>query len=242
MILFEAASKKDSLIMSNITVFDKKGKKTTKGQELNSDLFGLEVNEHLLYLARMRQESNARAGTAHTKTRMEVRGGGAKPWRQKGTGRARAGSSRSPLWRGGGVIFGPRNNVNWTRGMNAKESQRALLSAFNLLISENRLAAIESIELEQAKTKEFASLISSLELTNKNLVFVVDSANSEVQNLKRASRNLVDVKLLTTNELNVKDLLKADQVIISQQALAQLEERYADITESQKNKKEALTV
>lgn len=205
-------------------------------------VFSKDYNEALVHQVVVAYMAGARQGTKAQKTRSEVSGGGAKPWRQKGTGRARAGSSRSPLWRGGGVIFGPRNNVNWTRGMNAKESQRALLSAFNLLISENRLAAIESIELEQAKTKEFASLISSLELTNKNLVFVVDSANSEVQNLKRASRNLVDVKLLTTNELNVKDLLKADQVIISQQALAQLEERYADITESQKNKKEALTV
>lgn len=222
--------------MSNISIFDKKGKKTSKNQDVNSDLFGLEVNEHLLYLAKIRQESNARAGTAHTKTRMEVRGGGAKPWKQKGTGRARAGSSRSPLWAGGGVIFGPRNNVNWTKGMNTKESQRALLSAINLVNADGRLAAIESLNLEEAKTKEIASILKTAELDGKNVVFVVEKANSQVNLLKRASSNLVDVKVLTTDELNVKDLLKADQVLMTSASFVELEERFSSILESKKNK------
>ena len=222
--------------MSNIVTFDKKGKKTSKNQDLNEDLFGLEVNEHLLYLAKVRQESNARAGTAHTKTRMEVRGGGAKPWRQKGTGRARAGSSRSPLWKGGGVIFGPRNTVNWTKGMNTKESQRALLSAINLVKADGRLSAIESLNIEEAKTKEIANIIKTAGFENQNVVFVVEQANTQINLLKRASANLVDTKVLTTNELNVKDLLKADQVIMTSASFAELEERFSSILESQKNK------
>jgi large subunit ribosomal protein L4 len=228
--------------MSNIVIFDKKGKRTSKNQDLNDDLFGLEVNQHLLYLAKIRQESNARAGSAHTKTRMEVRGGGAKPWRQKGTGRARAGSSRSPLWKGGGVIFGPRNTVNWTKGMNSKESQRALLSAINLLKADGRLAAIESLNIEEAKTKEIASIIKTAELVGQNVVFVVEKANSQINLLKRAASNLVDVKVLTTDELNVKDLLKADQVIITSASFAEIEERFSSILESKKNKEEAAVV
>ena len=222
--------------MSSITLFDKKGKKSSKNQDINSDLFGLEANEHLLYLASVRQEANARAGTAHTKIRCEVRGGGAKPWRQKGTGRARAGSSRSPLWRGGGVIFGPRNNVNWTKGMNAKESQRAIVSALNLLVKENRLAAIETLSLEEAKTKEIAAIKKQAGLENANVVFVVESENSEITLLKRAVKNLINTKVLTTNELNVKDLLKADQVIIASAAFTELEERFSAVVESNKNK------
>jgi large subunit ribosomal protein L4 len=222
--------------MSNIVVFDKKGKKTSKKQDVNAELFGLEVNEHLLYLAKVRQESNARAGTAHTKTRMEVRGGGAKPWRQKGTGRARAGSSRSPLWRGGGVIFGPRNNVNWTKGMNAKETQRALVSALNFLNADGRLSAIEELAINEAKTKEIANILKTAELEGKNVVFVVESENTQTAILKRASKNLVDTKVITTAELNVKDLLKADQVIMTSACFAELEERFSAVLESAKNK------
>ena len=236
MILFETASQRELKIMSNIVIFDKKGKKTSKNQDVNAELFGLEVNEHLLFLAKVRQESNARGGNAHTKERHEVRGGGAKPWRQKGTGRARAGSSRSPLWRGGGVIFGPRNNVNWTKGMNAKESQRALLSAINLLNAEGRLAAIEELSINEAKTKEIASIVKTAELENKNVVFVVEKENSQTALLKRASKNLVDTKVITTAELNVKDLLKVDQVIMTSASFAELEERFASVLASAKNK------
>ncbi len=228
--------------MSNIAVFDKKGKKSSKNQEINSELFGLEPNTHLLYLASVRQESNARAGTAHTKTRMEVRGGGAKPWRQKGTGRARAGSSRSPLWKGGGVIFGPRNTVNWTKGMNSKESQRAILSALNLLVKEDRLSAIEDLNIEEAKTKVIASIVKEAGLESKNVIFVIEKDNSQATLLKRASNNLVNTKVITTNELNVKDLLKADQVIVSSKAFEEIEERFSSILESAKNKAEDLVL
>lgn len=236
MILFEPLPKKELKIMSNIALFDNKGKKTAKNLDLSSDLFGLEPNEHLLYLAKVRQEANARAGTAHTKTRMEVRGGGAKPWKQKGTGRARAGSSNSPLWNGGGVIFGPRNTVNWTKGMNAKESQRAILSAINLQNKNGKLSAIESLNIDEAKTKTIAAIVTNAGFEAKKVIFVVEKVNSQVTLLKRAVSNLVDTKVLTTEELNVKDLLKADQVIMTKEAISEIEEKFADILESKKNR------
>jgi large subunit ribosomal protein L4 len=236
MILFEPLPKKELKIMSNIALFDNKGKKTAQNLDLSSDLFGLEPNEHLLYLAKIRQESNARAGSAHTKTRMEVRGGGAKPWKQKGTGRARAGSSNSPLWNGGGVIFGPRNTTNWTKGMNAKESQRAILSAINLQNKNGKLSAIENLNIDEAKTKTIAAIVANAGFEAKKVVFVVEKVSSQVTLLKRAVGNLVDTKVLTTEELNVKDLLKADQVIMTKEAISEIEEKFADILESKKNR------
>lgn len=218
--------------MATITLLDKQGKKSSKEQSINDALFGLEPNQHLLYLAKLRQESNARAGTAHSKTRTEVRGGGAKPWKQKGTGRARAGSRTSPIWRGGGVIFGPRNNVNWTKGMNKKESARAIVSALNLKQQAGALVAIETLASAEGKTKELAQLIATSGFAGQQVVFVVESSSEELTKLKRAARNLVGATVLETNELNVKDLLKADQVVVSTKALEEIEERFADVTRS----------
>lgn len=213
--------------MATATLFDKQGKKSSKNQDLNEALFSAEVNEHLLYLAKIRQEANARRGTAHTLTRCEVRGGGAKPWKQKGTGRARAGSSNSPLWNGGGVIFGPRNNVNWTKGMNKKESALAIVSAIALANKEGRISAIEELTIAEPKTKAIAGLIKETGLTGQNILLVSDSANNQLENLKKASRNLVGAKVISTTELNVKDLLKADQVIVSVKAINEIETRFA---------------
>lgn len=215
--------------MATITLLDKKGKKSSKQQELNDALFGLKVNDHLLYLAKIRQEANARAGTAHSKTRTEVRGGGAKPWKQKGTGRARAGSRTSPIWRGGGVIFGPRNNVNWTKDMNKKESARAIVSALILSQKENKLTAIEELNITQAKTKEIAQLIEATGFAGQEVVLVAEANSEELTKLKRAARNLVRAKVLSVNELNVKDLLKADQIILSSKAIEEIEERFKDV-------------
>lgn len=225
--------------MANITLFDKKGKKSTKTQNINSDLFGLEPNKHLLYLATVRQEANARAGTAHSKTRPEVRGGGAKPWKQKGTGRARAGSSNSPLWNGGGVIFGPRNYTNWTKGMNSKESARAIVSAMNLVNKQGRFSAIEELSLEEAKTKSFAALVKETGFEGKKILFISDSENNQLELLKRASKNLVRSKVISVITMNVKDILKADVVIASSKAIAEIETRFADVIESAKAKKVA---
>lgn len=219
--------------MATLSTFDKTGKKSSKTIELNADLFGLEVNTHLLYLAKIRQEANARAGTAHCKTRPEVRGGGAKPWKQKGTGRARAGTIRSPLWRGGGVMHGPRNTTVWSKGMNRKESLRALFHAILLAQKENRFAAIEELAVKDAKAKELCAILKNAELCAKNVVFVVDS-NADLTALKKAASNLVNKTVLAVSELNVKDLLKADMVIPTIAALEEINTRFIPVAESAK--------
>lgn len=211
--------------MANLILLTKTGKKSTKDQSINDEIFGQEPNTHLLYLAKVRQESNARAGTAHTKTRTEVRGGGAKPWKQKGTGRARAGSKNSPLWRGGGVIFGPRNYVNWTKGMNRKESALSLVSALSLAVRQERLIAIE--DLQVTKTAELAKVVAESGNEGKKVLFVIENNNANQQTLVKASANLVGTKLISVAELNVKDLLKADVVILSSKAVTEIEERFA---------------
>lgn len=212
--------------MASTTLYDKNGKKSSTEQKLSDEIFGLEnTNEHLLYLSRVRQQANARRGTAHTLTRSEVRGGGAKPWRQKGTGRARAGSSNSPLWAGGGVIFGPRNNVNWKKSMNKKESKLSLRLALSLVQQDSRLSVIEAFDLPEIKTRNLVSLLKATNINARKILLVIASQESEI---KRAASNIQDLKLIDTSSLNVFDLLNADHVVISQQALEAIEKRFKD--------------
>lgn len=212
--------------MSTPALLDKQGKNTGKSHDLESKIFGLEPNTHLLYLSKVLQEANQRQGTAHTKTRTEVRGGGAKPWKQKGTGRARAGSNRSPLWRGGGIMHGPRNNVNWTKKMNKKDKALSLISAINFVNNASRLSVMEELNIEEAKTKAVAAIIAEAGFAGQNVLFIVNSANAQLALLKRASKNLVGAKVISTEELNVKDILKADQVIATKAAISEIEERF----------------
>ena len=197
------------------------------------ELFEGDVNEHLLYLASVLQESNARAGTAHTKTRREVRGGGRKPWKQKGTGRARAGSSTSPLWKGGGVIFGPRavntpKGVNWKKQMNKKEKVLALLSALRFAYQNSALQTIKEVAVKEGKSKEIVAQVASLGFVPADQVLFVIAADSANGNLvTRAAANVVNVKVIDNNSLNVKDLLKADKIVIEDAALKAIEERFA---------------
>lgn len=214
------------MAQKQLEILDAEGK--AKGQfELNAEIFDREVNNHLLYLASVRQEANARAGTAHTKTRTEVRGGGAKPWRQKGTGRARAGSLRSPLFAGGGIIHGPRKNVNWTKNMNKKERKLAIVSALIEANNSGRLAALEAINLKDAKTKEFANMVNALGCTETKTLFVVSSADKNLEAIVRASRNIPLVKVVTNEGLSVKDLLVAKKVFFTKDALELAQSRFA---------------
>ncbi len=212
--------------MSKPVLLDKNGKNTGKSHDLDSALFGQEPNTHLLYLSKVLQEANQRQGNAHTKTRTEVRGGGAKPWKQKGTGRARAGSNRSPLWRGGGIMHGPRNNVNWSKKMNKKDKALSLISGLIFVNNESRLSIMEELNLEEAKTKHVATIIAEAGFAGKNVLFIVNSANAQLALLKRASKNLVGAKVISTEELNTKDILKADQVIATVAAVSEIEERF----------------
>lgn len=218
--------------MATLELIDIKGKK--KGQVEAAALFSAEPNTHLIYLAEVLQLANARQGSAHAKTRREVRGGGAKPWKQKGTGRARAGSSTSPLWKGGGVMHGPRasgtfKGRNWTKNMNNKEKILAIVSAIALGVRENRVSVIESLS-DSGKTKDFAATVA--EIGNGSLVlFVAASTDANLDQTRRAARNIINVKLITEQELNVHDLLKAKKIIFTQAALdatqARVESRVA---------------
>ncbi|OGI02721.1 MAG: 50S ribosomal protein L4 [Candidatus Melainabacteria bacterium GWF2_37_15] len=190
--------------------------------DIDEKVFGTEPNMHVMHLALKRQLNNARAGTASAKTRSEVRGGGKKPWKQKGTGRARAGSTRSPLFAGGGVIFGPKPR-DYSTSMPVKARRLALRSALS--------ARTESIKLikdfsaiTNPKTKEFIKVLDSLSVSGKILV-ITEFNNAENQHLKLASRNVPNVKLILPSNINVKDILEADQIVMTESALNEITER-----------------
>ena len=188
----------------------------------SKEVFGVEPNLHVMHLALRRQLNNGRQGSASTKTRAEVSGGGKKPWKQKGTGRARAGSLRSPLFAGGGVIFGPKPR-DFAISMPQKARKLALRSA--LSSRQDQLVIVKDFStLKEPKTKLMASALKSLNLNGKVLI-VADLKAAENQNLELAARNIPSVKLLLPSNLNVKDLLEADSVVITEAAVNEITER-----------------
>jgi len=213
--------------MSSIKLLDKNGKESKNSADFDSSLLSVEPNKHLIYLAAVMQEANQRSAKAKCKTRSEVRGGGAKPWRQKGTGRARAGSSNSPLWRGGGVMFGPTGKENYTKKLTKKASKKAVLSALLQTVNAGNLVAIESFDVKEGKTKEVTQLLANLSLNNLSVLIVVENAANNLELLKRASRNIANVRLINADRLNVLDILKADKVLITNKALKEAEERFS---------------
>jgi len=198
---------------------------------LPESIFGLKVNESLVHQAVVTQMANERQVLAHTKQRADVRGGGKKPWKQKGTGRARAGSSRSPLWTGGGVTFGPLKNRNFSKDINQKMKRAALFMALSDKLSENNLAVLEKIESENFKTKDFDKVVASFEnkvlkvktdkenenKKAKRSVLLINSANGEKE--KYSARNLAGVKLINLDNINIVDLLKYKKLIITVDAI-----------------------
>ena len=193
--------------MNKIKVFLPDG--TEQGTKaLNPDLFEQKINEDLMHRSVIMRLSNARQNIAHTKTRAEVRGGGRKPWRQKGTGRARAGSIRGPIWRGGGVSFGPRNNRNFVKNMPKKERRMAIFSALSLKLKNKSIYSLASYDNQEIKTKTFAQMLDKLPTARKTL-FVLGEKN-EV--FLKSSRNIPNVKVLPVNFLNVYDLLNYEKV------------------------------
>ena len=165
--------------------------------------------------------ANSRQASASTKTRSEIRGGGRKPWRQKGTGNARQGSIRAPQWRGGGVVFGPTPNRNYTKKQNKKERRLAVLSALSYKVLDNELIILDNINFETNKTKEMTNLLTNLNIRNNKVLVVVEELN---ENICLASRNLPNVKLVTFEEVNAYDLVSADNMVITETALTKLEE------------------
>ena len=188
---------------------------------LNESVFGVEPNLHVMHLALRRQLNNARQGSACAKTRAEVRGGGRKPWKQKGTGRARAGSLRSPLFAGGGVSFGPKpRDYSFSRPQKARQlALKSALSARN-----EQLVVVKDLAIAEPKTKLMMSVLDSLKVAGKILI-IADVKAAENNNLELAARNIPSVKLLLPSNLNVKDLLEADSVIITESAVNEITER-----------------
>src|SRR3989338_9025330 len=188
---------------------------------------GLKPNKHLLHLSVLRQLDNQRAGTASTKTKAEVRGGGKKPWKQKGSGRARAGSIRSPLWRGGGIIFGPTEGRNFYKKVNKKLNRLAFFSVLTDRVKSEQLLVVDNIELQEAKTKELSRkleiLMKKMKPAGKNILIITPGKQEK---LSRASANLPHVKVLTASNLNILDLLRANSIIVPKDALPQIEKTY----------------
>ena len=186
---------------------------------LAGSVFAIEPHKQAMFNAVQVEQANARQATAKTKVRHEVSGGGKKPWRQKGTGRARAGSSRSPVWVGGGTVFGPVGNQNFTLNQNKKEHQLALRSALSLKTPKD-LVVVDEIKFENKKTKEFVKMLGALKADSKTLV-VVSEIN---ENLFASGRNVDYAKIVTTDNVSVYDLLNVDKLVMSQKAVKEVEE------------------
>ena len=206
--------------MANVSVFNMEGKEVGT-IELNDAVFGVEVNEHLVHLAVVQQLANNRQGTQKAKTRSEVSGGGRKPWRQKGTGHARQGSTRSPQWTGGGVVFAPVPR-DYSFKLNKKEKRAALKSALTNAVNTNKLIVVDELKLAEIKTKAFANVMSNLNVDKGLVVLAENDANVVL-----SARNMATVQTTLTNTLNVYDLMKAKKVVLTKDAVAKIEEVYA---------------
>ena len=206
--------------MANVSVFNMEGKEVGT-MELNDAVFGVEVNEHLVHMAVVAQLANKRQGTQKAKTRSEVSGGGKKPWRQKGTGHARQGSTRAPQWKGGGVVFAPTPR-DYTIRLNKKEKRAALKSALTSRVNENKFVVVDELKFDGIKTKSFKAVMDNLKVS-KALV-VLDTND---QNTVLSARNLPEVKTSLVNTINVYDILKYKSVVSTKAAVASIEEVYA---------------
>ena len=206
--------------MAKVSVYNMEGKEV-ETMELNDSVFGVEVNEHLVHMAVVQQLANNRQGTQKAKTRSEVRGGGRKPWRQKGTGHARQGSTRSPQWTGGGVVFAPTPR-DYSFKLNKKEKRAALKSVLTSRVLENKLVVVDDLKFDGIKTKEFAKVLENLKV-DKALVVI----NDNDANVVMSAKNIPTVKTATTGTINVFDILKYNTVVVTKAAVASIEEVYA---------------
>ena len=206
--------------MANVSVYNMEGKEVGT-IELNDAVFGVEVNEHLVHMAVVNQLANNRQGTQKAKTRSEVSGGGRKPWRQKGTGHARQGSTRAPQWTGGGIVFAPTPR-DYSFKMNKKEKRAALKSALTSRVLENKLIVLDELKLNEIKTKAMQNVLNNLNVSKALIV-----TNENDQNVVLSARNIPNVKTALTNTVNVYDILKYNTVVLTKAAVATIEEVYA---------------
>ena len=206
--------------MSQVSVYNKEGKEVGT-LELNDAIFGVDVNEHLVHLAVVAQLANKRQGTQKAKTRAEVSGGGKKPWRQKGTGHARQGSTRAPQWTGGGVVFAPTPR-DYTMKLNKKEKRATLKSALTTRVNENKFIVVEEMNFDEIKTKNFKKVMDNLKVSKALVVLDEESNNAAL-----SARNLPTIKTAHVNTINVYDILKYNTVVATKAAVANIEEVYA---------------
>ena len=206
--------------MANVAVYNMEGKEVGS-LELNDAIFGVEVNEHLVHMAVLQQLANNRQGTQKAKTRSEVSGGGRKPWRQKGTGHARQGSTRAPQWTGGGVVFAPTPR-DYSFKLNKKERRAALKSALTSRVEEKKFIVVDEINFDEIKTKKFQDVLNNLSVSKALVVLEDGNKNAEL-----SARNIADVKTAKTNTINVYDILKYNTVIATKAAVQAIEEVYA---------------
>ena len=206
--------------MANVSVYNIEGKEVGT-IDLNDAVFGVEVNEHLVHMAVVSQLANKRQGTQKAKTRSEVSGGGRKPWRQKGTGHARQGSTRAPQWTGGGMVFAPTPR-DYTIRLNKKEKRAALKSALTSRVNENKFVVVDELKFDEIKTKNFKAVMDNLKVS-KALVVIADNDKNTVL----SARNLPEVKTSLVNTINVYDILKYNTVVATKAAVASIEEVYA---------------
>ena len=206
--------------MANVSVYNMEGKEVGK-MDLNDAVFGVEINEHLVHMAVVQNLANKRQGTQKAKTRSEVSGGGRKPWRQKGTGHARQGSTRSPQWKGGGVVFAPTPR-DYSFKMNKKEKRAALKSVLTSRVQDNKLIVLDELKLDAIKTKEFKKVMDNLKV-GKAMV-VIDGQD---ENVILSARNLPTVNTAVAENINVYDILKGDTLVLTKDAVAKIEEVFA---------------
>ncbi|EOS30732.1 MAG: 50S ribosomal protein L4 [Lachnospiraceae bacterium] len=206
--------------MAKVSVYNMEGREV-ETIDLSDDIFGVEVNEHLVHMAVVQQLANKRQGTQKAKTRSEVSGGGRKPWRQKGTGHARQGSTRAPQWKGGGVVFAPVPR-DYSFKMNKKEKRAALKSALTSRVQENKLIVIDELKFDEIKTKNFKAVMDNLKVAKAYVVL-----NSNDEKVVMSARNLPNVQTALTNTINVYDVMKGGTVILTKDAVKTIEEVYA---------------
>ncbi|MDD2969209.1 MAG: 50S ribosomal protein L4 [Lachnospiraceae bacterium] len=207
--------------MAKVSVYNMEGKEV-ETIDLSDAVFGVEVNEHLVHMAVVLQLANNRQGTQKAKTRSEVSGGGRKPWRQKGTGHARQGSTRSPQWTGGGVVFAPVPR-DYSFKLNKKEKRIALKSALTSKLQANKLIVVDELKMDEIKTKRFQEVLNNLKISRKALVVLNDNDEKVVL----SARNIPSVKTALTNTINVYDIMNAGTVILTKEAAHKIEEVYA---------------
>jgi len=208
--------------MVKVKVYNLEGKEVEE-IKLDPQVFGVEINPALVHQVVEAQQANARFKLAHTKTKGEVRGGGKKPWRQKGTGRARAGSTRSPLWIGGGITFGPRKEREFGKKINKKMKQKALFMTLTDKVKENKLVVLEKIELAKIKTKDLIKILNKLPVKNFSSLIIMSAKDD---NIIKSARNLKKIKTILADSLNVLDILKCNYLLIDKAGIKKLIETY----------------